>query len=131
MPWVPPASPVKDPLVTLDLEDLRKYLTGRETALTTLSATVTALSATVAAIPASAAGLGSMGFIASSFSNTVTVTHGLGTTPATVQVTADSASGAFAVCTYKNIGATTFQVVGWSPGVAITATIPFAWFVRA
>jgi hypothetical protein len=57
-----------------------------------------------------------MGFIASQFSNTVTVTHGLGTTPPTVQATADSGSGAFAVCTYKNITATTFQVVGWSPG---------------
>jgi hypothetical protein len=124
MPWVPPALPVQDPLATQDFDDLKKYLKAREDLFAILSFTV-------GSIAASAAGTSSVGFIASQFSNTVTITHGLGTTPATVQATADSGSGAFAVCTYKNVGATTFQVVGWSPGTSITATIPFAWFVRA
>jgi hypothetical protein len=124
MPWVPPALPVRDPLATQDFDDLRKYLKTREDVDTFTSGVI-------AAIPTTATGTNSMGFIASQFSNVVTVTHGLATTPTVALAIADSTSGAFAVCTYRNITSTTFQVVGWSPGVAITATIPFAWFVRA
>lgn len=40
MPWVPPALPVGDPLVTQDFDDLKKYLVGREAVDTLIGALV-------------------------------------------------------------------------------------------
>lgn len=82
----------------------------------------------------STGGVESIDFTANNDSNTVTVTHGLGTVPTRVLVTAADLVGGAAVINVEavNYTDTTFDLKGrHTDGTAITATISVAWEARA
>lgn len=76
-------------------------------------------------------GTGSATWTAAQVSGAVTVSHGLGRTPTLVLVTfAAVGSGQHAFAEYGNVGASSFDVVGWSPA-AFSASLGFSWLAAA